>query len=180
MRTPKNRWRMGRKHKNQSQMRDWPEDKEKCLPVNDLLLPLRKIYFDGYSSERKQHNHFTYTGYNIGEEDYLSSPTPVERFTARWLSNEQKFERYLIDNIIHTAFQLGMEQGRRKERKGKIPYHIMERILEIRSERINALAERLSKYEEVYMMPVPLETSEDLEIPQPSDIVETAAPQSGN
>lgn len=146
-------------------MKNWPEDPEKCLPAHDLLSPLKKIINDGYELTRQPCMNFLYAGYNIGEEDILCSPTPSERFSSRWLSNEKKFKRYLIDNVLMTAYQLGVEQGRRKERKGKIPYDLLLRMYESRGKKIELLIEKLKAHgEDIDVMEnVPI-TNNDLDV----------------
>src|SRR5882762_1861518 len=89
-------------------MKQWAEDNS-CPPPMELLPPLKKILTEGYEFKRKDLTYFNYLGYSIGQEDMLYSPTPVERFSPRWLNHEQKHNRYLIDNVLMTAFQLGVE-----------------------------------------------------------------------
>ena len=164
-------------------MRSWSDDAQKCVSVSELLLPLKRIITEGYALERRPCVNFTYLGYNIGEADMLTSPNPTERFSARWLKNEQKMGRYLIDNVLTTAYQLGVEQGRRAERHNKIPYHLLQIMYESRGEKLADLRARLREYGEDHeiIANIPLESDAfDLEIPQISNDDEPSEPQSGN
>lgn len=150
---------MGKRKKRRAiLMREWPADETNALPYDDLIFPLKKIMHEGYKLERLPINQFVYTGYNIGKnEREVYFPTPEERFSSRWLENEKKWKRTLLDNILITAFQLGIEQGRRFERNQRYSSELLMDILNARTKTIKNLREKLGKYDETY--------KEDLSIP---------------
>lgn len=142
---------MGKKNKRRaSLMKEWPSDESCGVPCEDLLVPLKKIVFEGYEIKRRPVTQFTYTGYNIGKADRLYYPTPDERFSSRWLENETKFNRTLLDNILMTAFQLGIEQGRRIDRNQKYANSLLEDIVKARTKTVNKLREQLAQYDDTY------------------------------
>jgi hypothetical protein len=157
---------MGKKKKNKhhSLMRDWPTDNCVGIQYDNLIFPLKKIMHEGYRLERLPTKQFVYTGYNIGLEERMYFPTPEERFSTRWLENEAKFKRTLMDNILVTVFQLGIEQGRRGERPNRYSNVLLEDILQARTRKIKQLRAKLAEYDEAYRddeTPVPLETDDD-------------------
>lgn len=128
-------------------MRDWPTDPNCGVRYEEIIFPLKKIMFEGYRLERLPLKQFSYTGYNIGRDDRLYCPTPEERFSSRWLENEQKFKRTLFDNIILTAFQLGVEQGRRLDQPNRYSHDLLVDILHARTRRIKELTKLLAVYD---------------------------------
>jgi len=167
--------------KKKSQMKEWSEEKDELIHPEFLLSPLFEIAYQGYSFERKAITQFKYKGFNIGKEELISSPTPEERFSSRWLENEAKHDRTLIENIITTAFQLGMEQGRRHERKVQGNVDLIKDLLLARSRRIKDLRSKLSAFDPSFKeeKPISLYTSDPdviienccLEDPSPSKII---------
>lgn len=143
-------------------MRNWSKDGE-IPPLDQLLLPLRKVIFEGYSIERNGNKTFVYMGYNIGASDQLYNPTPDERFSSRWLSNEEKFVgRTLIDNVLMVAYQYGVEAGRRLSNKTQIDQEFLYGILASQTNRINKYAEQLSHSNPLYAkLDIPLEMNDD-------------------
>lgn len=163
---------MGKKNKRRaSLMKDWPSDESCGVPCDDLLYPLKKIVYEGYELKRKPVMQFTYSGYNIGKVDRLYYPTPDERFSSRWLENDAKFNRTLLDNIFMTVFQLGIEQGRRIDYNQKYSNQLLEDIVKARTNTIKALRARLAKYEPSYAEDViPMEhEDQDLLIEESED-----------
>jgi hypothetical protein len=158
---------MGKKKKRHiNLMRDWPTDETCGVRYEDLIYPLKKIMHEGYRIERLPVSQFIYTGYNIGEEEYrYYSPTPQERFAHRWLDNEKKQDRTLLDNVLVTTFQLGMEQGRRLGRTQNYSNQLLEDMLKSKSNTIKKLKATLSQYDPAYAEdpPTPME-SEDAEL----------------
>lgn len=144
---------MGKKNKKKKcgSMREWPSDDACGVFCDELLIPLKKVMHEGYKIERRPITQFTYNGYNIGKEDRILYPTPEERFSSRWLENETKFNRTLLDNILFTAFQLGMEQGRREERQGKLSYDILQGLILSRTNKIKELRRKLADYDDTYL-----------------------------
>jgi hypothetical protein len=139
---------MGKKNRRRvSLMKDWPSDESCGIPYEDLLHPLKRIVYEGYELKRKPLMQFAYAGYNIGKADRLYHPTPDERFSNRWLENESKFNRTLMDNILMTALQLGMEQARRKEYTAKYTNALLEDIVKAQTNKIKELKAQLAQYD---------------------------------
>jgi hypothetical protein len=152
---------MGKKRRRHiSLMKEWPSDENCGVPADDIIFPLKKIVYEGYKFERKPVVQFTYTGYNIGKAERLYHPTPDERFSSRWLQNESKFKRTLLDNILFTAFQLGVEQGRRLDKNQRYSNALLEDIVKSRTNQIKDLRAQLAQYDETYA---------DIEIPMDHD-----------
>jgi hypothetical protein len=153
---------MGKKKKRHvSLMKDWPSDSV-GVGYDSLIFPLKKIIHEGYRLERLPTKQFTYTGFNIGKEDQIYYPTPEERFTTRWLENEAKFKRTLMDNVLITVFQLGVEQGRRIDSSNRCNNILLQDMLKSRTRTIKNLREQLSLYDDSYNeVPVPLENEDN-------------------
>lgn len=113
-----------------------------------LIEPMYKILFEGYTVQRKAFNSFDYAGYNIGENERVYNPTPAERFAPRWLANEAKHKRSLIDNILLNTFQLGMEYSRRLDARKGLPYKVLQDVLHRKVHELNLLKKQLSEYDE--------------------------------
>lgn len=157
---------MGKKKnkKQHSLMREWPSDDCTGVQYDSLIFPLKKLLHEGYRLERLPTKQFVYTGYNVGEQERIYYPTPEERFSTRWLENEAKFKRTLMDNVLATVFQLGVEQGRRGERPNRYSNLLLEDILKARTKAIKNLRARLAEFDEAYRddeTPVPLESEDD-------------------
>lgn len=156
---------MGKKKKRKvSLMKDWPSDDCVGVQYDSLIFPLKKLLHEGYRLERLPTKQFVYTGYNVGAQELIYYPTPEERFSTRWLENEAKFKRTLMDNVLATAFQLGVEQGRRTERPNSYSNVLLEDILKARTNTIKQLRAKLAIYDEAYReneIPVPLECDDD-------------------
>jgi len=155
---------MGKKKKhNRCLMREWPHEGNRTVLCDELIEPLKKIVFEGYKLERLPLKQFTYTGYNIGKSDRLYYPTPDERFSSRWLENEQKFKRTLLDNVLMTVFQLGVEQGRRLDWYNRQTNELLSDIIKAKTKQIQELRQELSQYDESFQEepPIPLELEDD-------------------
>lgn len=138
--------------------REWSKNKS-CVPdVEDLLYPLRAIVYEGYSLQRLPITNFHYIGYNIGEADRWIHPTPKERFCTRWLENDTKFNRTLIDNVLTVSFQFGVEYGRRISYEENYDRLILHDIVISRTKEIARLRERLRFYEGTPNEELPLKT----------------------
>jgi len=163
-----------KKHRAINLMKDWPSDGG-TIHYESLIHPVKKVFFEGYKLERKAIKQFTYTGYNIGNSEHLYYPTPSERFSSKWLENEEKHNRTLLDNIFVTIFQLGMEYGRRSDRSNKLSNDLLHDILRARTATIKELREKLSVYDPAFAEPepIPVETENlDLLIETASDNVD--------
>ena len=150
---------MGKKKRQKPSMTEWIDGQ--IVPIGYLLSPLHRIILDGYKFERKASSSFDYVGYNIGETERLYSPTPAERFTSRWLNNEAKFNRTLLENTMITIFQLGMEYSRRLDAQHGLPRKVLEDLLNQSVSQNAALRSELSEYDDKH---------EEKEIPMISDI----------
>lgn len=169
---------MGKRNKTKHRvhlMREWPVDESTCIPQEELLFPLKKIMHEGYRLNRLPISQFTYTGYNIGRtERAVYFPTPEERFSARWLGNEEKFSRTLLDNVLATAFQLGIEQGRRLSYDRNYSSKLLESLVYARTQKIKDLKAELSNYDNRFVEDpiVSYSSDADLIIEHMSDDVE--------
>lgn len=149
---------MGKKKKHRASfMKEWSSDDCVGVQYDSLIFPLKKIIHEGYRLERLPTKQFVYTGYNIGKEERRYFPTPEERFAARWLDNEAKHKRTLIDNVLITVFQLGIEQGRRLDNPNRYSNILLEDILKARTKTIQQLRAQLYGEE----VPVALEHDDE-------------------
>lgn len=136
-----------KKYKNTCLMQEWPDDNTCGIDPEDLIFPLKQILLEGYRLDRTAQNQFIYAGYNIGTEEHrVYHPTPAERFSSRWLNNETKFGRSLLDNILMTVFHLGIEQGRRFTQPELDINKMLTSIIELRTKRVHELETKLSEY----------------------------------
>lgn len=108
----------------------WPSNQLDLVIYNDLISPLKSIIYSGYKLIRNKKSSFEYNGYNIGDFDLQSNPSMSERFSEKFLEEEKKSNRTLLDNVLNAAFLLGMEQGRRVERKRQDNVSAMAKALE--------------------------------------------------
>ena len=99
-------------------MKEWPKDGT-CVMFSDLAGPLRKVLRFGYILKRKNGNKdIPWDGYNIGKKELSTCLNPEEALTAESLAFAKEDQGCdLLDAIITIAIQLGIEQGRRMERK---------------------------------------------------------------
>lgn len=96
-------------------MKEWPENNE-IVPAHELLDPLCDVVIEGYTLRRKDKNKdIPYKGFNLGKHELSSCMRPDELFTAESLAYILENQgRTLIEEVICLAFQLGIEQGRRR------------------------------------------------------------------
>lgn len=140
---------MGRKHKhNPSCIKEWPSDETIGVLPSELITPFIRILKEGYRMDRSAANQFNYIGYNIGKEERLYFPSPAERFSRRWLENEAKYKRSLLENVLISVFHMGMEQGRRYSRYDTYNNQMLVDIIKARTKTIHKLQSKLSEYEE--------------------------------
>lgn len=112
-------------------MKKWDEDEISLVPFEQLISPLKSIINNGYNLFRKTPKSFDYEGYDIGNEDHFNIPPPNARLTEQGLDFENKrFGRNLIDVILHIAFLLGLEQGRRSKNLQKYQFNYLIEQLE--------------------------------------------------
>lgn len=116
-------------------LKKWPENPTELLPYKDIINPIKEIIIKGYRLWRKDEvKGFDYEGYNIGKEELLNQPSPRERLSEKCLAYEKKLGHNLIDVVLNIVFLMGIEQGRRAERRDTKP--------------IDDLLETLEKYRE--------------------------------
>ena len=171
---------MGKGKKKRELMKEWDPDETVGAYYNDLIDPIKRVFKDGYRVERYNTNQFRYTGYNIGEKDRLYHPSPAACFNPRWLENEAKHGRTLLDNIFKVIFLLGVEQGRRSEKNHTHTNELLTDILISRTKTIKELRLKLGEYDDAYLddVPIPLENDDPelvmsfLEEPDDVDICE--------
>lgn len=105
------------KPKKEPKLKEWPKDPTALINYNDIVNPLKDIISQGYRLFRKDAKDFKYCGYNIGSNELNISPPPQYRFAEEFLAADTKVGKRLIDAVLHILFLLGVEQGRRAERK---------------------------------------------------------------
>lgn len=105
-----------------SKMKKWPEDSSVLVNYEELAHPLKRILDQGYRLFRKdEKKEFDYDGFNIGKNELTVSPPPKFRFTEKLLKYDKTHGRNLIDVVLNVMFLLGVEQGRRAERRDHKP-----------------------------------------------------------
>jgi hypothetical protein len=104
-------------------LKEWPKDRLAIIDYEDLVRPIKKIIDLGYSFKRKKDiKSFDYDGYEIGELELEVCPSPKYRFTEELLAIEkEKSSRNLIDVALNVVYLLGIENGRRVERREEQP-----------------------------------------------------------
>lgn len=107
----------------------WPDEK----PVNfrELVGPVcDAVRFSYDLSRRNEHRSIPWTGHNIGSEELVCSSPPHERLKRSELQyNEKEQGRDALEVLVGIAVQLGIEQGRRMERKRSSDKHDLAVIL---------------------------------------------------
>lgn len=98
-------------------MKKWSDDPSKLTPYSNLIHPLKNIILKGYKLMRNDIKSFEYDGYNIGKEELLTFHSPKNQLTEKFIAREDKRNVKLIDIVLHITFLLGVEQGRRAERR---------------------------------------------------------------
>ncbi|MEK7598499.1 MAG: hypothetical protein AAB487_02085 [Patescibacteria group bacterium] len=99
-----------------SKMKKWPERGTVSYPK--LIDPILNVLKQAYRFRRKNlGKDIIYRGYDIGEAEQVTCFSPDERLTAKNLKWAQEQGRPALTEIIGIAFHLGMEQGRRLEKK---------------------------------------------------------------
>lgn len=96
-------------------MRKWPADQTKTVSYSDLIDPVMKAVRSLYKLQlKKPLKDVRYRGYGIGPDAAATSLAPDYALSAdalRYADEDQG--RKPIETVIHIAFLLGMEQGRR-------------------------------------------------------------------
>lgn len=103
-------------------MKKWPENPSELLAYNVIVEPLKDILRKGYRLFRKDEvKNFEYEGFNIGKHELQNHPSPRARFSEKCLEEEKKLGHSLIDVVLNIMFLMGVEQGRRAERRDAEP-----------------------------------------------------------
>lgn len=111
--------------KPRKKMKKWPDDEATLVDYRELVGPLKTIITQGYRLFRKDQKEFDYEGYNIGEHELNHFPPPKYRFTEQLLAFDDKRNVKLIDVVLNVLFLLGIEQGRRAERRDHKPMELV-------------------------------------------------------
>jgi hypothetical protein len=99
-------------------MRKWPDDPSRLISYSNLIDPLKEVLIKGYRLFRKDDvKSFDYTGFNIGKQEQTIYPSPKNRLKEKSLQEAKKSGKTLMDVILNITFLLGIEQGRRAERR---------------------------------------------------------------
>lgn len=124
------------KDKKKHKMRKWPENLSELLPYQEIVSPLKDIIRQGYRLWRKDDvKTFDYIGYNIGKQELVAQPPPNVRLSEKFLEREKKEGHHLIDVVLNIMFLMGVEQGRRAERRDIKPVEMLLQTLEIYREK---------------------------------------------
>jgi hypothetical protein len=117
-------------------MKRWPENVSELLPYKDIVNPLKEIIRQGYRLWRRDDvKAFEYEGYNIGKQELHNQPPPNVRLSEKFLEHEKKEGHTLMDVILNMMFLMGVEQGRRSERRDIKPVEMLLQTLEIYREK---------------------------------------------
>lgn len=84
-------------------MKPWPKDKTKLVAFDELIGPVRATFRGA-----------PYNGHDIGDHDKAACASPDWTFSKEGLAYHAERGRGVLDLCLMTAFQLGMEQGRRQ------------------------------------------------------------------
>lgn len=98
-------------------MKEWPEDPIETVDLEDLVEPIVKSLLSAYDIERKSLSAIPYSGYNIGGEELISGSSPEEMLRPEDLRIAWQNGKMAYHALFSIAVQLGIEQGRRLERK---------------------------------------------------------------
>lgn len=115
----------------QKKLKQWPDNPLETVGYENLVSPLKAIIRDGYRLIRKEEaKSFEYDGYQIGKPEQKFCPPLNHRFSEKLLAYEDTKNRKLIDIVLNTMFLLGIEQGRRLERKVRLPMDVLLKTLD--------------------------------------------------
>jgi len=140
-----------KKEDKKKKMKRWPENVSELLPYKDIVNPLKEIVRQGYRLWRKDEvKTFEYEGYNIGKQELQSQPPPNVRLSEKFLEHEKKSGHTLMDVVLNVMFLMGVEQGRRAERRDMKPVEILLQTLEIYREKNKNQRIRIDELEVVF------------------------------
>lgn len=114
-----------------SKMKVWPENPSELVPYSDIVNPLKDVLRKGYRLFRRDEvKSFEYEGFNIGTQELERQPSPRVRLTEKFLEQEKKLGYTLMDSVLNMMFLMGIEQGRRAERRDSKPVEDLLETLE--------------------------------------------------
>lgn len=94
-------------------MKQWPKN-GKTVDAEKLLDPLAKILRKAYKQKPDINLDFDYKGFRL----FGNVIQPDETFNKEFLTRQLEDQGYdLIDSVLNTALQYGIEQGRRIDKK---------------------------------------------------------------
>jgi len=100
---------------------DWPDDGS-LVDFAKLIEPLVGVMKAGYFMRRRPIESLSYKGYNIGQRERATCLAPDDAFKKESLERAKEQGRDLLDVVLQVAFQLGVEQGRRHEKRQLFPW----------------------------------------------------------
>jgi hypothetical protein len=100
-------------------MKSWPKDPSEAASCAELLQPLQQATRFLYKLEpQNKGKQVPYEGFNLGERELVTCFPADQMLTPAYFREEHKQnDAEPIDVVLHLAFLLGMEQGRRTLRK---------------------------------------------------------------
>jgi hypothetical protein len=108
----------------------WPEGTPPSFA--EVIEPIKAILEEGYTLKRKAQKTFEYFGFNYGKVEAQLFPPVKARLTESGLKEEkEKYERNLIDVLLHITYLLGIEQGRRVEKRAARPINDIISAMEV-------------------------------------------------
>jgi len=103
-------------------MKKWSKDEKELVDMDDILEPLCRAMKHCYKLKRiNATKDFPYDGYNLPDDALCMSVSPKTALSAKWIRMQLEngftdMKAYKI--ILMLAFQLGIEQGRRIQKRG--------------------------------------------------------------
>src|ERR1700733_3665623 len=117
-------------------MKKWSDNPTAMVPYRSLIAPLKAVLDKGYRLLRKPEvKSFEYDGFNIGKNELAIFPSPKNQLSEKSLEKSTKANVNLIDIVLNIAFLLGMEQGRRAERREQVSTETLINTIETYRER---------------------------------------------
>ncbi len=102
-----------------SKLKKWPKNRYSGVFYHELISPLKAVVDKGYRLIRQTTvQNFDYDGFNIGLPEQQHLPPPDYYFTEKFLKlADERDNLKLIDVVFQIVFCLGLEQGRRDNRR---------------------------------------------------------------
>ena len=94
----------------------WPDDEKETVPFSELVKGVRLALTAAYKLTTRPIKSVPYRGYDIGDGTKISCSVPAERLSEEGLKREKEYGRDVLQVLLETAVQLGIEQGRRIKR----------------------------------------------------------------